>query len=186
MPVDDVNVLVVFYSRGGETERLAVCIAEGAVRAGGRIKLRRARDIAPEERIAADAAWQEARHRMHEEYATPRPADAEWADAIAFGTRAESGTTSPELNAYLEWLAARGALKARVGSAFSSGVGSPLGSTALADLQAELLREGMTVIATPLPRSGESDNGCERGRQQGRNLVEITRALKQARNTWTN
>src|SRR3954452_845764 len=74
MPVDDVNVLVVFYSRGGETERLAVSIAEGAVRAGARIKLRRAPDIAPEERIAADAAWQEARDRMHQKYATPRPA----------------------------------------------------------------------------------------------------------------
>src|SRR3954463_6147895 len=111
MPVDDVNVLVVFYSRGGETERLAVCIAEGAVRAGARIKLRRARDIAPEERIAADAAWQQARDRMHQEYATPRRADAEWADAIAFGTRAAAGTTSPELDAYLEGLAERGTLK---------------------------------------------------------------------------
>lgn len=178
MPVDDVNVLVVFYSRGGETERLAVCIAEGAVRAGARIKLRRARDIAPEERIAADAAWQEARDRMHQEYATPRPADAEWADAIAFGTRDAAGTTSPELDAYLEWLAERGTLKARIGSAFASGVGSPLGSAAVADLQAELLREGMTVMATPLPRSGESDNGYERGHQQGRDLVELVRAVR--------
>ena len=182
MSADDVNILVVFYSRSGETERLAVCIAEGAVQAGARIKLRRARDIAPEERIAADAAWQDSRNRMHEEYATPKPADAEWANAIAFGTRGGVGATSPELSAYLEWLASRGMLKARIGSAFASQLESPLGSAAIADLQAELLRQGMTLMATPLPPSGENDNGYERGHQQGRELVELARAVKLVRN----
>ncbi|UWZ85202.1 NAD(P)H-dependent oxidoreductase [Occallatibacter riparius] len=182
MSVDDVNLLVVFYSRGGETERLAVWIAEGAVQAGASIKLRRARDIAPEERIAADAAWQKARGRMHQEYAAPRPADAEWADVIAFGTPAAPGVTSPELGAYLEWLAARGTLKARIGGAFASRLESSLGSAALADLQAALLREGMSVMATPLSRSGESDGGYERSHDQGRCLVELARAAKRARN----
>ena len=181
MPVNDVNLLVVFYSRGGQTERLAVFIAEGGVQAGARIKLRRARDIAPEEQIAADAAWQESRDRMHLEYAAPTPTDGEWADVIAFGTPGPKGTTSPELSAYLDQLAAQGTLNRRIGSVFASEVDSWSGSTAVAHLQSALLREGMTVLPTPLPRSGESDGGYERGHLQGRDLVELARAVMHAR-----
>jgi multimeric flavodoxin WrbA len=152
------------------------------VQAGARIKLRRARDIAPEERIAADAAWQESRDRMHLEYAAPTLMDAEWADAIAFGTPTTAGTTSPEVGAYVEWLSARGTLKGRICSAFGSEADTPFGSAAIAHLQAWLLRDGMTVLATSLPNSGESDNAYKRGHQQGRGLVELARAVKQARN----
>jgi hypothetical protein len=52
--MDDVNVLVVFYSRAGLTERLAVLLAEGAIQAGAKIRLRRSRDLMPEELIAVD------------------------------------------------------------------------------------------------------------------------------------
>ena len=182
MPVDDVNVLVVFYSRGGEAERLAVCIAEGAVQAGARIRLRRARDVAPEERIARDARWAEARDRMHQEYAAPTLRDAEWADAIAFGTRGAGGSVSPELAAYIDWIAADVAPKGRIASVFASGLEGVSGQAAVSQVQQVLLRAGMTVQATPLPQAGESDGGYERAHQQGRDLVELARAAKRARN----
>ena len=44
--MDDVNLLVIFYSRSGLTERLAVLLAEGAIQEGAKIRLRRSREIA--------------------------------------------------------------------------------------------------------------------------------------------
>ena len=52
--MSDSNVLVIFYSKGGLTERLAVLLAEGAIQGGANIRLRRSRDIMSEDLIAAD------------------------------------------------------------------------------------------------------------------------------------
>ena len=59
------NVLVIFYSHGGLTERLAVLLAEGAIQGNANIRLRRSRDVMPEELIAADPVWKGNRDRMH-------------------------------------------------------------------------------------------------------------------------
>src|SRR3954469_24551293 len=99
--MDDVNVLVVFYSRTGLTERLAVLLAEGAIQAGAKIRLRRSRDLLPEELIAADEAWRSERDRMQKEFAAPRLEDVAWADVIAFGTPAAIRGVSGELGATL-------------------------------------------------------------------------------------
>lgn len=122
MPIDDVHVLVTFYSRGGLTERNAVWLAEGAVQAGAKIRLRRARDIEPEETIQLDPEWAANRDRMHEEYAAPTEADAAWAHVLAFGapTQAEAdGTSDAELRAYLDRFRA-GDLKGKIGTGFTS------------------------------------------------------------------
>ena len=62
-----VNVLVVFYSRYGETERLALAAGLGAIQAEGHIRLRRLADLAPRERIDADADWSRGLARMNRE-----------------------------------------------------------------------------------------------------------------------
>jgi hypothetical protein len=60
--VTPVNVLVVFYSRYGETERLALAAGLGAIQAEGSIRLRRVADLAARERIDADRLT---RARLH-------------------------------------------------------------------------------------------------------------------------
>ena len=52
-----VNVLVVFYSRYGQTERLALAAGLGAIEAEGNIRLRRVADLAAPPQIEADAEW---------------------------------------------------------------------------------------------------------------------------------
>ena len=52
----DVNVLVVFYSRYGKAERLALAAGLGAIQAKANIRLRRVPDLADEAAIAADAS----------------------------------------------------------------------------------------------------------------------------------
>jgi len=80
MTASPVNVLVVFYSCSGHTEKLALAAAVGAVQARGSIRLRRLSDSCedrPEHR--------EALSRMRSEYVPPAPADVVWADAVIVG-----------------------------------------------------------------------------------------------------
>lgn len=77
-----VNVLVVFYSRYGETERLALAAGLGAVQARANIRLRRLTDLADREFIGGDALWSENLQPMALDYIAPREADAAWADVI--------------------------------------------------------------------------------------------------------
>jgi NAD(P)H dehydrogenase (quinone) len=178
VPVDDVNVLVTFYSRGGQTERLAVLMAEGAVQAGARIRLRRARDVAPEDVIARDPAWQAARDRMHQEFAAPRVADAEWADVLCLGTPAGPGTLSPELGVYLEELRREVAPGDKIATAFTSTYQDGADpERALASLHAVLSSWGVTVMPAQESSTPQASE-FERARQQGRRVVAVARAAK--------
>jgi NAD(P)H dehydrogenase (quinone) len=77
-----VNVLVIFYSRRGETERLALAAGVGAIQARANIRLRRLPDLADPQTIQADASWRENLERMNKDYIAPREVDTQWADAL--------------------------------------------------------------------------------------------------------
>ena len=83
-PVNVVSfqVVVVFYSRYGETEKIALAAGVGAIQARAVIRLRRLADLADEATIAGDARWAAERERMNRDYIAPRVVDAEWADLI--------------------------------------------------------------------------------------------------------
>ena len=72
-----VNVLVIFESCSGATERLALAAAVGAVHARANIRMRRMPDNSPES--------SETLSRMRREYVAPAPADTAWADAVIIG-----------------------------------------------------------------------------------------------------
>ena len=76
------NVVVVFYSRYGETESLALIAGVGVIQGRALLRLRRLPDQATDERIACDPSWTENRARMAREYIAPRPIDIEWATAF--------------------------------------------------------------------------------------------------------
>ena len=78
----DVNVLVIFYSRYGDTEKRALAAGVGAIQARANIRLRRLADLANPETIQSDAAWSENLERMKREYIAPREVDAQWADLL--------------------------------------------------------------------------------------------------------
>lgn len=104
--MQDVNVLVVFCSRTGRTEKLALAIAVGAVQAKANIRLRWLREAADE--------------RMEKEYVAPREVDAVWAHAIVIA----AGDAPPELNHYLASLGVlrrEGKLAGTVETVFGSG-----------------------------------------------------------------
>jgi NAD(P)H dehydrogenase (quinone) len=117
------KVLIVFYSRNGSTEKMALAVAEGAKAAGAEVRLRRARDIVGPEVMAKAPGWSENAARLDAAYPAPTPEDADWADAIIFGTPTRFGNASAELKAYIDSLGGlwfQGKLNGKVGAAFTS------------------------------------------------------------------
>jgi multimeric flavodoxin WrbA len=108
-----VNVLIAFYSRTGSTEALALSIAEGATDSGAAVRLRRARELVSAEVIRGVPGWTETTARMNERYEPPTEADAEWADAIIFGSPTRFGSVCAELKAYIDGLGDHGRLTLR-------------------------------------------------------------------------
>jgi hypothetical protein len=72
-----VNVLVIFHSCSGTTEKLALAAGVGAVQARANIRMRRL----PDNSLDSN----ETLSRMRREYVAPTSADTAWADAVFIG-----------------------------------------------------------------------------------------------------
>ena len=117
------KVLIAFYSRNSSTEILANAIAQGAIEEGAEVRVRRAREFVGDEVMSQVPGWRESAHAMNEKYEAPTEADAEWADAIVFGTPTRFGSISSELKAYIDGLGGlwfQGKLNGKVGSVFGA------------------------------------------------------------------
>jgi NAD(P)H dehydrogenase (quinone) len=98
------TVVVVFYSRDGETERLAHAAAVGAVQARALIRLRRMADPDAAGVLARHPASQDTLRRMHREYIAPRDADVLAADALILASRADVDASAPEWRPFVDLL----------------------------------------------------------------------------------
>jgi len=119
----DSKILIAFYSRNGSTEALAKAVAEGAESTGATVRLRRVREFVGPEIMARAPGWADNASRMNAEYEAPTEADAEWADAIIFGTPTRFGNVSAELKSFVDSLGGlwfQGKLNGKVGGAFCS------------------------------------------------------------------
>lgn len=117
------KVLIVFYSRNGSVEALAKAVAAGAESVGAEVRIRRARELVDAALMAAVPGWAENAERMNALYPAPTAEDAQWADAILFGSPTRFGLMASELKAFLDSLGAlwqRGELNLKAGSAFAS------------------------------------------------------------------
>ena len=203
------KVLIAFYSRSGVTEALANAVAEGARAAGAKVRLRRARELVPTEVMAKAKGWREAAEAMNASYAAPSEADAEWADAIVFGTPTRFGAVSSELKAYIDSLGglwSQGKLNGKAGSVFGSSC-TPHGGneSTLISLYNPRAHLGLIIVplgyadpamfkaGTPYGASSVSGNEAapptaddkEVARFQGRRVAFVARALKAAGATET-
>jgi NAD(P)H dehydrogenase (quinone) len=170
--MQDVNVVVVFYSRTGSTERLALAAAVGAVQGRALIRLRRLPDSADEAAIESDPEWKRNLVRMNKEFIAPREADAIWADAIIMGTPAGADALSTEFERYfesLDLLRAQGKLEGKIGAVFTQG------SSAGALHQAI---SGLGLKTVPVITHLNTQEGA---RLQGRAVAEAARSQRSAR-----
>src|SRR5262245_23877403 len=91
-------VLVIFYSRKGSTEKLALAAAVGAVQSRAAIRLRRLADIHETfERT-------ETLVRLRKEYIAPREIDVLAADGLIFAAPAGFAISSPEWTEFISML----------------------------------------------------------------------------------
>ena len=96
--ISSINVLVIFASCSGRTEKLALAAAVGAVQARANIRIRRLPDSGEDR-----PEFREALDRMRLEYVSPAQADVVWADAViigAHGTIAGAVTNPPDATAF--------------------------------------------------------------------------------------
>jgi NAD(P)H dehydrogenase (quinone) len=73
--------------------------------------------------MAKATGWAEAADAMNARHPAPSTMDAEWADAIVFGTPTRFGSVSSELKAYIDSLGSlwvQGKLNGKAGAAFCS------------------------------------------------------------------
>ncbi|OLF12770.1 NAD(P)H:quinone oxidoreductase, type IV [Actinophytocola xinjiangensis] len=96
-----ITVLVAYYSAGGTTRRLAEAVAEGAEKAGGEVRLRRAEETAPAEIVAGRQDWAD-NLAATDHLAPPTHEDLRWADAIMLGTPTRYGNIATPLMRFLE------------------------------------------------------------------------------------
>jgi NAD(P)H dehydrogenase (quinone) len=146
------KVLIAFYSRSGVTEALATAVGEGAAKEGAEVRLRRAREFVGPDVMAQAPGWAESAAAMNARYPAPTAEDAEWADAVIFGTPTRFGNVSAELKAYIDSLGglwAQGRLNNKAGSVFCS-TSSPHGGNeaTLLSMYIPLAHLGFIIVPT--------------------------------------
>lgn len=115
------NVAIIYYSSTGNTHKMAEAAAEGAREAGADVRLRRAKELAPDAAIDSNPNWRaHIEATSHIEEATPD--DLEWADGYLLGTPTRFGLPTAQLKQFIDqcggkWAA--GALQDKAAGAFT-------------------------------------------------------------------
>jgi NAD(P)H dehydrogenase (quinone) len=146
------KILIAFYSRTGVTEALANGVAAGAREAGGEVRIRRVREFVSNEVMERSTGWREAADGMNAQYEAPTEEDAEWADAIIFGSPSRFGSPAAELKAFIDSLGGlwfQGRLNGKAASAFATSSTTHGGNEAtILSLYAPAAHLGMIIVPT--------------------------------------
>ena len=157
-------VVVTFYSRSGETERLATAAAVGAVQGRAGIRMRRLMEPDGEAAIALHPGSANEIRRMRTEYVPPKEADLLAASAIVLALPDDVEASSPECAGFLDLLRAT-AEGGRLAGRLAAVIGARRASGAIRDALAHC---GYMVI--PVAREG-GELDVDRAVALGRQLV---------------
>ena len=116
------KISVIYYSSSGTNYAIAQALATAAQGAGAEVRLRKVRELAPDEAIASNAGWSaHVAATQHIEEATA--ADVVWADGVIFGSPTRYGNIAAQLKQFIDTLGpqwAQGQLADKVYSGFTS------------------------------------------------------------------
>ncbi|MCY0939087.1 NAD(P)H:quinone oxidoreductase [Streptomyces sp. H34-S4] len=197
----DINVAVIYYSATGSIHTLAAAAADTAEQLGARVRLRKVRELAPQQAIASNEHWS-AHHAKTGHVIEAAVDDLDWADVILLGSPTRFGLPAAQLKQFIDTaggLWARGGLVNKVTSSFTS-TGSAHGGqeTTIVAMNNTFYHWGSIIVApgyadpvqhvsgNPYGTSHISDNGkIPPGEThlaaiafQTRRAVEIAAALK--------
>lgn len=95
------KVLVAYYSMTGNTLKVAQAVDEGARGAGAQTRLRKVKELLPQEALSGNPGWQAyASASAGIQEATLE--DLDWADGYVFGTPTRFGAMSAQLKAFFD------------------------------------------------------------------------------------
>ncbi|GAB2796038.1 NAD(P)H:quinone oxidoreductase [Amycolatopsis magusensis] len=117
-----VKTAVVYYSATGSVYTLAQAAAKAAELAGSEVRLRKVRELAPEEAIASNQGWA-AHARQTQDVLEATLADLEWADLLILGAPTRFGIPAAQLKQFIDTtgpLWAEGKLVNKVATSFTS------------------------------------------------------------------
>ena len=157
------NVLVLYYSKGGNTRKLAEAVAAGAGQVDGvEVVLRHTREVSREDFLAADG--------------------------LIVGSPVYFGTMAAQLKKVLDdHVGIRRKMEDKVGAAFATS-GDPSGgkeTTMMSIIQA-LLIYGMIIVGDPLSATGHYGTACvgapdsgslNNGGKLGRRVAELVKRV---------
>lgn len=158
-------VLILYYSKGGNTRKLAEAIAEGVEQINGiEAVLRHTRDVTRDDFVAADG--------------------------LIVGSPVYFGTMAAQLKLVLdEFVGVRRKMENKVGAAFSTaGDASGGKETTMMSIIQALLIYGMIIVGDPMSATGHYGTACvgapdaktrENGQHLGRRVAELVSQLRQ-------
>lgn len=98
-----IRLAIVFYSTYGTNHRMAEVAAAAAREAGAEVRLRRARETAPQEVIDGQPKWKAQLEKMAD-IPEAAPDDMEWANAYLFSAPTRYGVSPSQLRAFIDTL----------------------------------------------------------------------------------
>ncbi len=154
------KIAVVYYSAYGHTFDLAAAIEKGAQEAGAETRLRKVRDLVPEEVLRSNKGLAHG-GEIQKDVKEAVLDDLTWADGIAFGTPTRFGNTTAQLRNFLDQtgpLWAKGALAGKV-AAFFTGASTPHGGheTTILTLSTFAYHHGMLIMPMGYTITGSVD-----------------------------
>jgi NAD(P)H dehydrogenase (quinone) len=95
------KIAIIYYSSYGHTYELAKELEAGAKGAGAEVRVRKVRELAPDEVIATQQGWHD--HRVATQHVPEASLeDLEWADGFAFGSPTRFGLPAAQLKQFLD------------------------------------------------------------------------------------
>ncbi len=154
------KIAIVYYSAYGHTLDLAKAIGKGAKDAGAETRLRKVKELVPEDIIKANQGLS-AGQALQKDIPEAALGDLEWADGIAFGTPTRFGNTTAQLRNFLDQtgpLWAKGALSGKI-AAFFTGAATPHGGheTTILTLSTFAYHQGMLIMPMGYTIKGSVD-----------------------------
>jgi NAD(P)H dehydrogenase (quinone) len=158
------KILILYYSKGGNTRKLADAIGQGAAQVDGvEVVLRHAKDV------------------TQDDFTT--------AQGLIIGSPVYFGTMAAQLKQVLDqFVGLRRSMENKVGAAFATSADASGGkeTTMLSIIQAMLIY-GMVIVGDPLAATGHYGTACvgapdsaaeENGRKLGRRVAELVKQLQ--------
>jgi NAD(P)H dehydrogenase (quinone) len=116
------KAVIIYYSATGTTYELAKGVEAGAAAAGAEVRIRKVRELAPDEAIASNEGW--SKHRLEtQDVPEATLADLEWADVVFLGAPTRYGLPAAQLKQFIDTtgpLWGAGKLVNKVASSFTS------------------------------------------------------------------